>query len=171
MVARVDADTAPVAGSYWVETGRLLAGGYPGARDEAVAVDQIERLLGSGVTLFVDLTEVGEPLAPYAHLLRDAVHERHPIPDMGTVPHARYAETLDRIDCERASGGCVYVHCWGGVGRTGTVIGCWLARHGRDGGNPIARIAELRSSTTDWFVPSPQTPHQTAVVRGWRRGA
>ena len=22
--------------------------------------------------------------------------------------------------------GAVYVHCWGGIGRTGTVVGCWL---------------------------------------------
>ena len=27
----------------------------------------------------------------------------------------------------------MYLHCWGGVGRTGTVVGCWLVRHGRTG--------------------------------------
>ncbi len=36
------------------------------------------------------------------------------------------------------------MHCWGGVGRTGTVVGCWLVRHGLDDGDAIARIATLR---------------------------
>lgn len=37
---------------------------------------------------------------------------------------------LDAID--RAAGSIVYVHCWGGHGRTGTVAGCYLVRHGQD---------------------------------------
>ena len=37
---------------------------------------------------------------------------------------------LDAIDDSVKVGKPVYVHCWGGVGRTGMVIGCWLLRHG-----------------------------------------
>ena len=61
------------------------------------------------------------------------------------------------------------MHCWGGVGRTGTVVGCWLVRHGLDGGDPIAAIAQLRASIAG-ERPSPETPGQAALVRGWRRG-
>lgn len=32
-----------------------------------------------------------------------------------------------------AAGQTVYVHCYGGIGRTGTVVGCWLVRHGLSG--------------------------------------
>ena len=61
------------------------------------------------------------------------------------------------------------MHCWGGVGRTGTAVGCWLVRHGLDRGDPIARIAALRTRSAA-ARPSPETPGQVALVRGWRRG-
>ena len=36
--------------------------------------------------------------------------------------------------CARAGAGRrVYVHCRAGIGRTGTVIGCYLAEQGLDG--------------------------------------
>ena len=63
---------------------------------------------------------------------------------MGTPTAGHVMQILDDIDAVRADGGTVYVHCWGGVGRTGTVVGCLLVRHGLDGGDAIARIAELR---------------------------
>ena len=40
---------------------------------------------------------------------------------------------LDDVDEAIAGGGLTYVHCWGGIGRTGTVVGCWLVRHGLEG--------------------------------------
>ena len=41
----------------------------------------------------------------------------------------------------------VYVHCWGGIGRTGTVVGCWLVRHGMTGDEALAEFA----SPGRWF--------------------
>lgn len=44
------------------------------------------------------------------------------------------------------------------------------ARHGLDGGDPVARIAQLRAG-----IPgarrSPETAAQRSLMRGWRRGA
>ena len=37
---------------------------------------------------------------------------------------------LDEIDGAILNGKTVYVHCLGGIGRTGTVVGCYLVRHG-----------------------------------------
>ncbi|NJN80266.1 MAG: hypothetical protein HC797_07245 [Anaerolineales bacterium] len=37
---------------------------------------------------------------------------------------------LDTIDNEIENGNPVYVHCWGGVGRTGITAACYLIRHG-----------------------------------------
>src|SRR3712207_6971239 len=48
-----------------------------------------------------------------------------------------------------AEGGLPYVHCWGGIGRTGTVVGCYLVEHGMDGEQAIAAIAEWRAGTPD----------------------
>ena len=152
----------PMPAHYAVSDG-LLAGAYPGTPE---AVTAFER---DGVTVFVDLTHPSDPLDDYGHLLHRARRLAHPIADMGTPTAGHVMQILDDIDEARAQGGTVYVHCWGGVGRTGTVIGCWLVRHGLDGGDAIARIAELREGMPG-ERPSPETPGQAAFVRGWRHG-
>ena len=77
---------------------------------------------------------------------------------------------LDDIDEARGTGGgTAYVHCWGGVGRTGTVVGCWLVRHGLDRGDAVATIAALRAGLPG-ARPSPETAAQVALIRSWRPG-
>ncbi len=159
----------PIPGCYWVEPGRLLAGEYPGARDTVASVARLRQFRSAGIELFVDLTEAFE-VEPYAHLLEGARHVRRPIPDFGTTRSAAYRTTLDVVDEALEAGAPVYVHCLGGLGRTGTVVGCWLVRHGQDGGDAIGRIAELRCGTPDPSSPSPQTAAQRSVVERWRHG-
>jgi Swiss Army Knife protein, DSP-PTPase phosphatase domain len=153
--------------TYLVAEG-FRAGAYPGVvgRRDPAACDTLE---SSGVTLFVDLTEDGE-LPPYWALLARARHVRLPITDMGVTTPTAMTAILDRIDAERRDGGTAYVHCYGGIGRTGTVVGCWLRRHGLDEGDPIALIAALRQRVDSSWMRSPQTDEQRAVVRGWAVG-
>jgi hypothetical protein len=159
----------PVPRSYWIVPGRLLAGEYPSDADPRVAAERLQRFRSAGIGLFVDLTEPLE-LEPYSHLVGDARHERRPIPDLGTISRRRYREILDLVDSGVGSGDGVYVHCWQGLGRTGTVVGCWLVRHGFDGGDPLARIAGLRQGLPDAGRSSPQTASQRRMVARWRRG-
>jgi hypothetical protein len=147
----------------YVVSDTLLAGAYP---ESAEAVTALER---AGVAVFVDLTHPSDPLDDYGHLLHSARRVAHPIPDMGTPTAGLVMRILDEIDSAHARSDTVYVHCWGGVGRTGTVIGCWLVRHGLAAGDPIARIAELRAGIVGARL-SPETPGQIELVRGWRRG-
>jgi predicted protein tyrosine phosphatase len=151
-----------IPAGYTVSEG-LRAGGYPGAPE---AVEALER---AGVTLLVDLTHPSDPLPDYGQWLGAARRIAHPIADMGTPTAGHMMRILDDIDGARREGKVAYVHCWGGVGRTGTVVGCWLMRHGLDEGDPIARIAELRAAVAG-ERPSPETPAQADLVRGWRRG-
>ena len=149
-------------GSYWVVPRRLLAGEYPHAR--------LDVLLGAGITSFVDLTRDDEELEPYAELLgTGARYVRRPIRDFDCPAEDELRETLDLVDAELERGEVVYLHCHGGRGRTGTVVGCWLVRHGVSGEAALARIAELRVD-----VPaaerhrSPETRAQRKLVRTWR---
>jgi hypothetical protein len=161
----------PIPDSYRVRPG-LLAGEYPGAPTDDQARAKLERLLAAGVDLFLDLTETGEyNLNPYAPLLPEGVeHRRIPIPDMGTPSTETMTHTLDTIDAALADGRGVYVHCFGGIGRTGTVVGCHLVRHGLAGEAALARVAELRWGTPDGYRRSPETHAQRRMVVNWLAG-
>ena len=168
----------PIPNSYWVEAGRLAAGEYPGARDPREAAIKVRALLEAGIDHFIDLTQKRDPLEPYEPIAREQAqavgravrYERHPVVDM-SVPRraAEMVAILDAVDDALEQGSTVYVHCWGGIGRTGTVVGCWLVRHGLTGDEALAQIAERwRHVEKSWIHPeSPQTREQRAYVRGW----
>lgn len=177
---------APFVRSYWVVPGRLLAGYYAGDEDPGIARDKLGKLLDAGVRCIISLMEAeeldheGHPFAPYDDEFRRLAAERcvevellrFPIRDMETPSRALMRAILDAIDGCIACGRPVYVHCWGGVGRTGTVVGCYLARHGiATGDQAIARIAELRrGDVARRSRISPETAAQRTLVRSWRTG-
>ena len=77
---------------------------------------------------------------------------------------------LDDVDAALADGGAVYVHCWGGIGRTGTVVGCWLVRHGLDDGDPIARSRPSAARVLDSSHAVTADDRAARDGEGWRRG-
>ena len=79
---------------------------------------------------------------------------------------------LDAVDSALERHGSVYVHCWGGHGRTGTVIGCWLVRHGSTTVDAIALIDERRRPLPIYRAnpSSPQTSEQHRFVQAWSPG-
>jgi hypothetical protein len=167
----------PIDDSYWVVPHWVLAGEYPGARTEAEARCKLGLLLDAGIRQFVDLTEAGEyGLAPYWPIVQQlaverglvVTHARLSIPDMGTPPPAQMAVTLDTIDAAADEERPVYVHCFGGIGRTGTVAGCYLVRHGYRAEEALAEIARRRQDTPDGHRQSPETEAQRSMVLAWR---
>lgn len=107
--------------------GAVYAGEYPGAKEENASKLKVAQLYRFGVRHFVDLTEEGE-LCPYESLLpSDATHYRFPIKDVSVPTDVEAVHRLlHKIDEWEKTGGYVYIHCWGGVGRTGTIAACYL---------------------------------------------
>lgn len=172
----MNAHERSIPDSYWVVPGRLLAGEYPCARDGAEGRARLRWLLAQGVDFWLDLTEAGESgLEPYLPLLseeaarlnRPVAHHRLPIPDMGTPSPGHMRRILDQLDQALEQGRTVYLHCYGGVGRTGTVVGCYLVRHGMSGAQALAQIARWRAATPSGWKPSPETRPQTDLVLRW----
>ena len=173
-----DAPERPIPNSYWLVPGRFAAGEYPGEKDPAQVAVKLRTLLDAGIDHFIDLTEERDGLEPYAAIAHaealaaglSIAHERHPIADLG-VPRSAGEMTaiLDAIDEALEDGRTVYLHCWGGVGRTGTVVGCWLVRHGRTGDEALAQLAEWwRGVAKVHRKPeSPETREQFRYVREW----
>lgn len=167
----------PHGNCYWVQPGRLLAGEYPGNKDPNVARPRLGAHLDCGVTYFLDLTEEGE-LAPYESDLRALAtargavveYRRLPVVDLSVPRHRQdMVAILNTIDAALAAGRCVYVHCWGGVGRTGTVIGCHLVRHGQTGEEALRTLANHWSGVEKAWrkTRSPETDRQCDYVRQW----
>ena len=121
----------PLHQSYEVSVagGAVYAGEYPGDKNEEIAKQKIGQMYHFGIRHFIDLTEEGE-LSPYSHLLpSDTTYIRFPIEDCG-VPKSieSVRHLLLRIEELKKIEGYVYLHCWGGVGRTGTIVACYLSQ-------------------------------------------
>jgi protein tyrosine/serine phosphatase len=159
-----------------VVEGKLLAGEYPGAYSDEAARAKLSLFLDAGIRTFVDLTEPIEPLRHYDDLLtRLAVergitcqHLRFGITDRGVPSPELLAEVLATIQQEISEDRPVYVHCWGGIGRTGTVIGCWLVEDGLSGEDAIAQLADLRRDSADRDRPSPEMDEQRQCICEWK---
>jgi ADP-ribosyl-[dinitrogen reductase] hydrolase len=178
----------PIPNSYVVAGARLSAGEYPGvapSRSEAEAVKRLDSFLDAGVSTFVDLTDIGDNMAPYEPRLqvqaaaRNTRVTRHalPVPDLGVPTIEAMRVILDTIDSALERGEHVYVHCWGGVGRTGTVIACWLVRRGANAESALGQVQSMFSTMTAEKVRrhkhsgSPQTEGQRQFVRDWVESA
>lgn len=147
----------PLYQSYYIGSKNVFAGEYPGDKYGEKAETKLQQMIRFGVRHFIDLTEAGE-LTPYAHLLPpECTHTRFPIRDV-SVPQSvdevcklilRIKELASRDD------GYVYVHCWGGVGRTGVIVACYLAEE-------MEKLSfdEVMKNLRDHFSDMPKSAHR-----------
>ena len=162
-----------IAHAWWVTPGAVLAGEYP--TDWGATPAKLDLLLDAGVRTFVDLTTLHDGLHPYEPILArmaaerdlDVRHAPFPIPDLGVLDVEGYTPIIEFMATEVDASRPVYVHCWGGIGRTGTVIGCWLVRNGRTADEAVAEIAQLRAGTRKHRRRAPETDEQVRTIQRW----
>ncbi|MCG2785985.1 MAG: dual specificity protein phosphatase family protein [Anaerolineae bacterium] len=170
----------PIPESYWVIPGQILAGEYPTSEDDpARARQRIAAFLRKGFDTFIDLTSPDDA-SPYEALLKQEAAEfglqvhyhRFPIGDYGLPSREQMQATLDQLDQACQQGRKTYLHCQGGIGRTGTVVGCYLVRQGLDGQQALNQLAEWwRKVPKSALHPrSPETAQQEDFVRNWPEG-
>ena len=112
----------------WFVRGKGLFGAYPPSPSR---IDEIQSCLGKD-TLFINLTEYGEnkDLGWYDYSDMVKNYLSYEVKDH-TVPREfiAYTTLIDSAYTHMKQGGKVYVHCWGGHGRAGTFVACYLCRH------------------------------------------
>lgn len=107
--------------------------------------EEFRFLKESAIDVIVSLTDSG-PDRELTERFRMRVHHFH-IPDMDIPSIATMDSIVDAIDTELKGGRRVVVHCGAGLGRTGTVLACYLVSRGKP------------------------TPEAISVVRGKRPGS
>lgn len=172
---------SPTNRSYWVVPGEFAAGAYPGTHRYTTGdrIEAVEQLLSAGIGDFVNLTQdrwggTDEHLVHYDEAVgRRASVSRFEIPDLGIPTVEEMKVLLDHIDQKLAEGLGVYVHCWGGIGRTGTVVGCWLLRHRHASSKDVLSLIAKRrkGDQVAGDRTSPETEQQREFVRAWRVGS
>lgn len=119
--------------------------------------DDLVSLAESGVAALVSLTE--EPLDP-ALVEKAGLEYLHlPVADFGvpSVDQIRLFVEFVRA-AEKNRGGSTAVHCGSGLGRTGTMLACYLVAEGRSPDEAIAMVREARPGSVE-------TPRQEELVR------
>ncbi|KAH6903417.1 dual specificity protein phosphatase [Coprinopsis sp. MPI-PUGE-AT-0042] len=171
----------PLPNSYWA-TENLVACEYPWAPDMP---DQpkLDDLLRVGVRTFIDLTEDGELLPYEAILCKRATllgidpstvqYHRFPIRDRSLPNSLDFMGNVFRTLRQNEQRGRISaIHCRGGIGRTGLVVGCWLVESG------IAKSGEeaLQFIASEWknvekykrYPHSPETGPQFDFVYNFK---
>lgn len=167
----------PIPESYWVIPGQFLAGEYPGtAYFPELTRKRLGAFLAAGFDTFIDLTSPGE-IEPYEPLLREEAgyynlpvqHIRLPIGDFGLPQPAQMTATLDALAAALSAGRKPYLHCYGGIGRTGTVVGCYLVCQGLTGQQALDQLAAWWKHVpkSSRYPHSPETLQQEQFVREW----
>lgn len=165
---------------YPIEEGKLYAGEYPGHKNLETAKLRLHHLITLGIRTFVDLTTPADGMTCYDSLLPELEGETGvrlrrislPIKDMGIPENIESMETILKTIRESAlCSPAVYAHCWGGIGRTGTVVGCWLRECGHDPESALIHVQQLYAShmpKVRTYPESPQTPAQKDYIRRWQ---
>jgi protein tyrosine/serine phosphatase len=175
---------APQPRTYWIIEDLLLGGAYAGHPDPRDHQQRLEGLFKAGVRTIVNPMEVdevnqtGKPFVRYEDLFSAIATEagqranclRFPIVDGHVTTVESMRNILDAIDCSIENQRTVYVHCFGGMGRTGTVVSCWLRRHGyatrADVFDVLQTLRNADVARASWTVPENDT--QRRFVLEWK---
>lgn len=174
---RVDGLPSPFAGTVGLTLApgkhQYSQEGFKWQRDLSQDLDRLVSVFDTKVLICLleddELERLKIPnLVPEAERRGLEVH-RLPIPDRGVLPDLAPVEAIVKVIVDAAAAGkSVVIHCAGGLGRAGTVGGCFLVETGMSGDEAVQTLHERRSPR------SPETKAQKRFISAYartRRGA
>ena len=139
----------------------VKSGGESDAGRANAPDDDLETLKRRGIAGIVSLTPT--PLDCDAVALAGFEYLHLPVPDFAAPKPGevkRFVEFVRRI---RDGGrGAVAVHCGSGLGRTGTMLACFLVSEGRSAAEAIAEVRRFRPGSVE-------TDEQEAAIGAWEK--
>ena len=109
--------------------------------------EALQDLWDSQIATIVSLDEYG---LPTEELRRLGFHHLHiPIQDFAPPTFAQADEFVAFVLSERSAGRAVAVHCMAGIGRTGTMIACFLVAEGYSPSEAIATVRNKRPGSVE----------------------
>lgn len=126
----------------------LVAGSaHPGSGRNLIPT--LESLLEAGVSSIVSLTEDPLDFAPIREVDFDYLHV--PVEDFTAPSLHQIEQIIEFLNQQVSHGRGALVHCHAGVGRTGTLLACFLVSQGIEPAEAIGRIRQLRPGSCEVY--------------------